>query len=1705
MLNRREFAVEVTNKYYLEIIIMASLGVPALSTLFPPRDPIVVYPDQDESPVVNLFQTQAALMAKFNSQLEEFKKQQEREFQLLEKTGKDLQDEQKALADKIGKAQSDIGETSWDKTALGEAIQLDVDTELGKNIDFPTAVEFQKNPTLVAKFIEDWINHNEALKTKTPAADPQPLTLPDNERRLGKTELTRLTSALRRVGEVYDKFIRAENEKTVYEYLLNSPIKDLAEIDAQSGLENPDGTPKSLLPPNYENLKQFLTGVGESKLADILDTSRQIIINRLGTSSIVDPSMVADPSFMQAVTVVHVAEFFAVGLMQAELNNKQLQKELGLEYLTFTNKLSEIKLQALKRLGREVDEGRQLKSDPTQYSEEFDRIRDKLADLLIEINASKNYIPASEKALNSTMQNLIQTLNTLNGQLTNLMKDFEDSTIRVALIWPQLTDDKFNIGIVSRMKNEDIDVTKLNPQPEGARMTVSIQKNPETKEKQVRVYDATDKSVSIDDLGDISVGPPQGSCDTADIPTYREYQKFLAAYLFGKDLDPSLPPYEPGSDTPNYFDLSPYRGILANWGVGTGKTKGGMASIKLFFENFDERYDNGAIVKDAADLSNFVQLWVPKASLIPVWGEEIENLYTGRIKRGDPALFNTQTGGIFGDHWLIYPSGNLGKWASPSVSAFWIIDSGARAKYVTISLIDESTAPQMAWSQVPTNYIVHELRFPGVQHNATPALKVPKINPTTGELLSETQRFDEAFDEFWSGPNSTAILRFYEKKLKRYSPAVIFDEVHNWAKPAPVVGEAKKWRSKAWETYFKDWSWSKILALSATPIDPRNPNFEQLGQLIELLKYFPTDTDKLAYREAFPSGLKIEDLVKEEDGIKEVVSDTRDDKFFSKFLSYVSLNFDTTLYPYFNSLVCTADSSHFCIADGNQLLGVPDASTPDSDSERQIMATFEDTNYPQAPGKSENQQIIREQREWKYTVPNLIYAYLTAASLEEVRKNWDSWTNNALVSDPKAKGAALAKYRIGRLFDKTKFVNDEAPTQEEMKLLKPDKFHKEFFLFENPKITILPSDLQRDPTELNKFWTKVQGEAGAGSWLKVNREEQRISDIIGYTGTRIELKEIEVPDEADPSKTQTIVSKTIDDEFVVSQPLAVGNKVGASEKGAIAAKLLQTVPGKFIFVQTSANNKSIAYQNFWTDFWANFPKDLEAFQQYPEEWLSYFTTPTQPEKISTNPNELPFPDPWWALSVTRPDKDKKKKEFLSKVGASSDVINAAVNKWYEDNKGNFKPRYIFLASRYESAAKTRELFEPVGKFWQGLYNDKRNFDNRYFKGIFLGPESIEGTSFFDVGYHVNLNPPQNITVKTQAEGRAFRQCAHVGLAWHNTEVTAEVDASGGIRYMLRDTPTNGFYPQVKVITLIATIDPKIPNPSPMEITPDQLMASWIYKDPNMDGDIFLRYLQSLAVDNLLFGEYSHVRTPPGGQTQVEGLWSIVDELMLEAVKYVVTDPEGRERFIDYVERFYVPPIITDKEKKTGDAREVYQQFLENIIKESIVTEYKTNPSMIKDLFAKLVYFAGNSIRFPRDETLWDKPARIFTAAWWTGKRDEVFVGDTAWIRNTFLQQLEQKKAEGAKTILSDTLKIIERQAQWIKQMSDEYANYQDNFTLASYFARNPSQFLPELGYYEKLALQDPNVGIQEEWFGEAVEENLENGPNTYKDTWPIQS
>lgn len=1702
-------------------------AVPLADLVIQERSDVLVYPQQTPSDLVHLASEQAEVVTLFEKKLAEYDEKSRQQTKLLQNRLRELGEKQFDLVTDVGKKRKNYSDIPWYDTVQGQKLALKIDQELGKDIDLFQADKISKDQTEVATFLQKWVQHYQDLTSlnfiqirNLPLPDKPAVPIDPSNRILINAELNRIKDSLDAWIPEYQKLRPMSNQINLLKESLSGwnlgdivqnldAIRDFDTIDPATGSATRVEVQKLLLPANYEDLFKFISPTNlASKLTDISSTALTQLQTSLSSLD-VSPDLVKDPQFMENSAILQLHTYLSVELMQARKNQKEQIDIVRSEYLKFIADIQQLRLDVRERVGRQYNKLRQVS---TQAGPEIAALRSELAQVQLLLRTRLDYEPIAKNSLKQVFYQYISASTAIKRELDELIDEYVKSSISAQLKWPQDIDgETFALGIYARVINPDpgsntFPVQPLRQVPADATMTVSTLQG----QTRVQLPNGNIQEVPVSTLtADVDVG----SCTSDFDPkpggvSYRQYQKFLAAYLFGPDEQTTPPP----TSGPNYFPISPYRGLLAKWGAGTGKTNGAFKCMIDYFANYDKRYELAQFSEiPPYDFSNWIVLWVPNQKVLDdTWAKEIMRTF-GRydLVTFDANSFETYTNldptvdyssppkvpnSIFRPLPFLNTNSAWG-WSGSDfgIAQGWVFrtDSGNKKlnKYIIAINMSDTTVSGYFMAQFFTNIILSNLTIDNS----------PGATNTKADIL---RRLDDLF----KNPPKRAP---YVTSLKQFSPFQIIDEFHNLALPMlKLKAPAKKAKFEVWEQHFPNWCWSKFLALTATPFDTNDQKLKFLTDTIQLLKYYPYEwpNGKTA-GDYWPSGLYLDSLfspIDPSDPAKpRVLKETNDlARFFSGWLANVSLNFDPTIFPYYETLVCKpSDKTASCIASS---IDITNAASSGLD----LKTLFKAVPFDKVPGKSKLQAEIRDLRDWRYVVPNLVYVDLEQASINAVNAKWAQWTNFSNQAESLA-----GKFLDLNLFD------PEAPfTPAEQKC-------RNLTL---PSSTVSPYDLTEDNSGLIGFFRGISdpnpipsSEPNLSPLTLTPEKIERLSieNIIGSAGYAIKLG--------------TDGIKTVQQIFVPDQPLAVGGIVGASEKASVCSSLLSGLEGKFIFIQTSANNSSLSYFNFWEVFWDKF--DTAKFPVFQELPLVAGVAQT----TSDSPNIQCQPDPWYrrGFEAAGANGDQFKIDLVknSKVLTVDDAIArfyaTATPKnrvLFFDAKSKTNGKEIAVGDRMKhsnSAIDQRELWKVAGVYWQALFNHPLNYKGDYFKAVFLGPPSAEGVSYFDVTYHVNLNTPQSMTVKTQSEARGARQCSFASLAWHSTTVTAEIDSGSNIiKYKVTDG--TGIMPKLVLITLIATIPPNLAASSKMKITPDLKMANYLFKDPNIEGDNFLRYLESLAVDYLLFGDYSGLkgRGPQGAKGQTMDQWNLAKELVLQAVDTVTTNPTLTTTYVDYISRFYQgpdgkPPVITDAETDSQDVRLVYKRFL-NGIAEQIIEASTQQPQQLYDLFAKLVYFAYNSIQVTLSEEELDSATLILrVGAWyqslpsfnplnWFGSGappPPQFkpIGQSLWLKNKYYMELDKLKQDAKSSVTPEQMTTIENQADWVIDLSEHKINFQELRVKENYLANYPGKFLPEVGYYEKLQTKLPGLPSQQDWTSDVVKINVEQGANSYKTTFPI--
>lgn len=1451
--------------------------------------------------------------------------------------------------------------------------------------------------------------------------------------------------------------------------------------------------------------------------------------------------------FMASSSIVYLYSYVLLNLNRSEKRTEQLKLNLARDYVDFLQFFSNAKEEARARLETNINQQKGLAVQAAAKDPRWQVVHDRIVQLKDQLDQLTDYRNRTPIVLNDVMENdYIVKITSLQNELNLLDEKFKDMAIGFSEEWPPLDTENFNQKIVQRMFNPDIKLTKAKPVPADARMTVSSVANEV-------ILVGTDVPSPRDSAANLELGTCGGPVQD------RDYQKFLGDYLFGKG--------------------SSYKGLLANWGVGTGKTRAAIVAIERFIRRWDEKVaalwaKNPRESPEEADLSNYIQIWAPSDAILKdTWLPELKEYFKNRADFVETPRnqfldrTNPQAPGLK----FITPPGTtpiyshlknqllLNDPTMQPISISFADLSGRHRIVITLNYYSSEVA-DLYWMQAPFNYILSHTAWGPIN----PA-------PASRQKVAETLSWQSTPQ--WETESTEAD----RQKFREYSPFLVLDEMHKlWQTPTNPSATAKKEFRFIRTNILPFHSFSKVLGLTATPFDLLKPNFSEIAQIVAVIKYYPDEGLDYKYEFSDPTTgtiIDIDQVVVRDASGRWVVTGAQPlrDKlttYFSGFLSYVSLNFDTTVYPYFNANICKSQpmprgGSNICVASN--------VNIKQATNEFDVIDAFKELRPDQVYGQPTQQAAIRKDRQWKYTVPNLVQVVIDDPAQVQYYNGLFSKLKEAPANHP---------FRKARLYDQTTFNDEEfVMSGSKPKVDRPD----EEPLVDLPAILstitkgfLAPGNTARtiwDPVALAYLGTPLD---------PLGLEEQAFLDVVGVIGPKITFTKPTVSGEA--------WTKNIEVTTQLKQDFLVGSRFAAYEKGLTCAALLTALkdaPGKVIFIQTSYSGEDIQINYFWDHYaWPYGPetKPLAADIVYKNntffegikqggnieifDYVPYVAgTPPDAAPIPTNWNI--GPEPYWYenLNDTTILKggilvNKLKLSNLKKITDDAEIkrrfINESVQLWYDQNLNNKASRIIYLGNRLYGA-DTFPLVDIVKDFWRGLLNHRLNWRGDYFKGVCLTPTSTEGVSILDVRYHVNLNPPQRLSIKEQAEGRGFRQCSLSNISWHHTQVEAEPDPANPTDYRIateyrisgQPQTDNGIFPEIYVMTLISTFQGS-PGTSLIVRTPDEIAADWIYKDPDALGDAFLRFLQTLAVDNGLFGSYSGLPVI-GGALALDEEWNLATELVYQAVNNLYQafqksqgsglpfftpgnpdDLNALNDLADYVKKFYItiPFNIYSSASSPLTPWEIFQNRALALV-QTAINEYNVpatttgkpaEKTTLNDLYAKLIWFLMHNSKHSDIKDAPVPPTSGFqqvvqSALSFLNLRKEPTPSEAKPVYETpqFKRWLDQMAAtrinvEKTKGINITKTNGLQEQAKSIIDMSGITADKEESLlkgSLLSQYTRD-QDILPPPGYYDrylqnvvKKASSAGSVSIVPfpVWLDTAIRRNIDQ-PGSYLSDYP---
>lgn len=1457
--------------------------------------------------------------------------------------------------------------------------------------------------------------------------------------------------------------------------------------------------------------------------------------------------------FMASSSIVYLYSFVLLNLNRSDKRIEQLKLNLARDYVDFLQFFSNAKEEARARLETSINQQKGVAVQAAAKDPRWQVVHDRIVQLKDQLDQLTDYRNRTPIVLNDVMENdYILKITSLQNQLNLLDEKFKDMAIGFSEEWPPLDTENFNQKIVQRMLNPDIKLSKAKKVPENAKMTVSS-----VGDEVILV--GTDVPSPRDSSANLELGTCGGPVKD------RDYQKFLGDYLFGKG--------------------SSYKGLLANWGVGTGKTRAAIIAIERFIQRWNDKVatlwaKNPRESPEEADLSNYIQIWAPSDAIIKdTWLPELKEYFKTRADFVETpgAQFLDRTNPQAPGLKFVTPANTLPIYShlknqlllnDPTmkpISLSFADLSGRHRIVITLNYYSSEVA-ELYWMQAPFNYILS--RMPWGPNNPAPASKAK-----VAQTLSWTNTAE------WETQSTEAD----RQKFRDYSPFLVLDEMHKlWQTPTNPSATAKKEFRFIKTNILPFHSFSKVLGLTATPFDLLKPNFSEIAQIVAVIKYYPDEG--LDYKTEFTDPatgnvIDIDQVVVRDASGKWVMTNAQplEDNlktYFSGFLSYVSLNFDTTVYPYFNANICKSQpmprgGSNICVASN--------VSIKKATNEFDVIDAFKELRPDLVYGQPTQQAAIRKDRQWKYTVPNLVQVVID----DPAQVQYYNGLFSALKDAP-----ANAPFRKARLYDQTTF-NDEQFVMSGSKP-KVDRPEEEPLVDLPPVLSTITKGFLAPGNTARAIWDPVALAYRGTPLDALGLEEQAFLDVVGVIGPKITFTK--------PTVANEPWNKNIEVVTNLKQDFLVGSRFAAYEKGLTCAALLTALkdaPGKVIFIQTSYSGEDIEIQYFWDHYaWPYGPAtvplasdidyknntffegikaggNIEIFNYVP------YVAGTPPQAAPTPANWNIGPEAYWYQTVNNSSIEKgvvvnQLKLFnLKKITTDAEIrrrfIDDSIQLWYTQNVNNKASRIIYLGNRLYGG-DTYPVVDIVKDFWRGLLNHRLNWRGDYFKGVCLTPTSTEGVSIFDVRYHVNLNPPQRLSIKEQAEGRGFRQCSLSNISWHHTQVEAEPDPSNPTDYRIateyrisgQPQTDNGIFPEIYVMTLISTFQGS-PVTSLIARTPDEIAADWIYKDPDAMGDAFLRFLQSLAVDNGLFGSYSGLKTL-GGTLALDEDWNLATELVYQAVNNLYqayqkslafftsdpTDLNALKGLADYVKKFYrtIPYNIYSSPTSPLTPWEIFQNRALGLVQTAIneynapITGKPADKTTLNDLYAKLIWFlmensnhvdiknapapASGSPSSPAAPTSgFQKVVQVAQDALSylnLRKAPSPSEAKKSYATSQFKRWLEEMTAtrinvEKTKGINITKTNGLEEQANSIIQMSGITANKEESLLHGSLLAQytRDKDVLPPPGYYDRYVqnlvtkassgASTPIILPFSDWLEKAVRGNI-NEPGSYLTDYP---
>lgn len=420
--------------------------------------------------------------------------------------------------------------------------------------------------------------------------------------------------------------------------------------------------------------------------------------------------------------------------------------------------------------------------------------------------------------------------------------------------------------------------------------------------------------------GEILKDPQLGSCGPSDIFEFTQYQKFV-----GKIADVN----------------NPQNGLLLYWIVGTGKTLGFISVADGHFKSVSGYAP--AVFQRPNFFGNITFVFLP-ADTRTSW---VKDLAVG-------GYVETQSNQQI-DRLLNYDE--------------YGVDNYIQKEMMPTVFIYTKKFGNIDCFIIGIDYFTHleNRRMPYFLYSVEKRCGTTSILGNYKPNFFENLNFENSMKgKSWSQVN----------QLKENSPLYIFDEYHTFfkQKKGNFQKDSKEFirrRDSTNSLYIIDQlHFSKKFGGSGTPIDS-DPDLQDFSNMINLLRFLPNNPEKEKFSYSkYWSNQNFSDIV--DPTTNQFLDPSKMACFIQGVVSYMTLAFDQTLYPFFEYGLCihqNSDISNVCVAnDANLNANFAD----DLENDFQPLADSIGGLIVVDPELVKMQEKFRTERIWPKVIPNLI-------------------------------------------------------------------------------------------------------------------------------------------------------------------------------------------------------------------------------------------------------------------------------------------------------------------------------------------------------------------------------------------------------------------------------------------------------------------------------------------------------------------------------------------------------------------------------------------------------------------------------------------------------------------------------------------------------------------------------------------------------------